>query len=92
MPKPGWAHEAASSPANKALSLSFIVRKRGGLGGLLGVSWIARKGRRLAQLRHDGQYHSLGYFDAEEEAAHAYDAAILPLAGEFARLNFPLAA
>lgn len=37
-----------------------------------GVSWIAKKGRRLAQFRHNGQYHYLGYFDDEVEAARAY--------------------
>lgn len=31
----------------------------------------------------------VGYFEDETEAAKAYDAAILPLAGMFARPNFP---
>ena len=37
----------------------------------------------------DRKTHFVGYFADEHEAARAYDAAILPLAGEFARLNFP---
>ena len=54
-----------------------------------GVSWNTRKGSWLVQFRFDGRYHYVGYFRDEDSAAHAYDAAVLPLAGEFARLNFP---
>ena len=57
-----------------------------------GVSWSARKKKWLVQFRHDGRYHFVGYFGDEEMAARAYDTAIAPLAGEFARLNFLLAA
>jgi hypothetical protein len=39
-----------------------------------------------------GETYFVGYFADEEEAVRAYDAAILPLAGEFARLNCPGAA
>ena len=39
--------------------------------------------------RCDGRHHFVEYFADEEEAARAYDATILPLAGEFARPNFP---
>ena len=38
-----------------------------------------------------GKTYFVGYFEDEEEAARAYDAAILPLAGDFARLYFPRA-
>lgn len=44
------------------------------------------------QFRHDGRYHFVGNFTDEVEAARAYDSAIAPLAGEFARINFPKAA
>ncbi len=43
---------------------------------------------RLA-FRCNVEYHYIGYFHEKEEAARAYDAAILSLAGEFARLYFP---
>jgi hypothetical protein len=33
--------------------------------------------------------HFVRYFLNEKEAARAYDAAILPLAGELVHLNFP---
>ena len=65
---------------------------RGGSSRFKGVSWNARKKKWLVQFRHDGRYHFVGYFSDEDTAAQAYDAAILPLAREFARLNFPLAA
>jgi hypothetical protein len=62
---------------------------RGGSSRFKGVSWFARRGRWRVVYNWDRKTHFVGYFDDEEEAAHAYDAAVLPLAGEFARLNFP---
>lgn len=44
--------------------------------------------RYRVQLRHDGAKIHVGYFDSPEEAARAYDAKIVELRGEFARLNF----
>jgi hypothetical protein len=65
---------------------------RGGSSQFKGVSWSARKKKWLVQFRCHGQYHFVGYFADEEAAARAYDQAIAPLAGDFARLNFPMAA
>ena len=52
---------------------------------------ISSGGRRAVGLRGSwpGKTHFVGYFADEIEAARAYVAAILPLAGEFAGLNFP---
>jgi hypothetical protein len=36
----------------------------------------------------NGKTYFGGYFYDEVEAARAYDATLIPLAGEFARLNF----
>jgi len=41
-----------------------------------------------AQIIRDGKAHYLGYFDREEDAARAYDAAAYDLFGPYARLNF----
>jgi AP2 domain len=65
---------------------------RNGSSRFKGVSWSARKKKWLVQFRCHGQYHFVGYFADEEAAARAYDQALAPLAGEFARLNFPKAA
>ena len=56
------------------------------------VSWISRRRKWLVAFRCGGRYYFVGNFDDEGEAAKAYDEAILPLAGEFARLNFQRAA
>jgi HNH endonuclease len=64
---------------------------RGGASRFKGVSWVAGKRRWKVAFRHDGAHHFVGYYRDEVEAARAYDAAILPLAGKFARMNFPVA-
>ena len=62
---------------------------RGGTSRFKGVSWHARKGKWQGQFNWQSRTHFVGYFAFadEEEAADACDAAILPLAGEFARLT-----
>ncbi len=61
---------------------------RGGSSKFKGVSWVMRRKKWLVAFRCNNQYHFVGWFADEIEAAKAYDAAILPLAGDFARLNF----
>jgi hypothetical protein len=62
---------------------------RGGTSRFKGVSWYARHEKWQVMFNCAGKTHFVGYFTDEVEAAKAYDGAILPLAGEFARLNFP---
>ena len=52
-----------------------------------GVSWVVRKSNWRVAFNWQRQTYFVGYFDDELEAAKAYNAAILPLAGEFARVN-----
>jgi hypothetical protein len=60
---------------------------RGGSSQYKGVSWDARKEKWRVAFRCEGKYFFVGNYSAETDAARAYNAAILPLAGEFARLN-----
>lgn len=48
-----------------------------------------QSGRWKAQIYEDGKNTFLGLFNAEVDAAHAYDAAARKKSGEFARVNFP---
>lgn len=60
---------------------------RGGASGYKGVSWNTAKQKWRVAFNWQGKTHFVGYFVNETEAALAYNAAVLPLAGEFARLN-----
>jgi hypothetical protein len=54
-----------------------------------GVTWYGRYKKWRAQIQNNGKEIHLGYFDDEEQAAHAYDKKAIELFGEFACLNFP---
>jgi hypothetical protein len=62
---------------------------RSGTSQYKGVCWSTRRGRWIAQIRRGGRKTWIGYFDDEESAARAYDAAARAEWGEFAWLNFP---
>jgi hypothetical protein len=77
---------SATSGQNSANS-----RKRSGAPSsrFKGVSRYRKTGRWQAYTHVNRRFKFLGYFDNEEDAARAYDAAALEIWGEFARLNFP---
>jgi hypothetical protein len=54
-----------------------------------GVCWDKQRRKWIARITRDGKKHSLGYFEVEEDAAKAYDAAALEKDGHQAALNFP---
>ena len=57
------------------------TRPRSGSSRFKGVSWIKSKKRWMVVFRCHGQYRLVGYFADQEQAAQAYDEAILPLGG-----------
>ena len=64
-------------------------RVTGGTSRFKGVRFFKKTGTWTAQFGHDGASHHIGYFDIEEDAARAYDAAARRAFGEFAAVNFP---
>jgi len=56
--------------------------------GYLGVSWVDRKSKWLAQVTRDKVRYHVGWFDDPREAAIARDKAAIRLHGEYSRLNF----
>lgn len=54
-----------------------------------GVDYYKQYGRWRARCKCNGHVHCLGYFEHEEDAARAYDAAARSLFGAYARTNFP---
>jgi hypothetical protein len=75
-------------PCTDALNQQNTGPRRG-TSRFKGVAWYTRHSKWRVAFNWQRKTHFVGYFADEEEAARAYDAAILPLAGEFARLNFP---
>jgi hypothetical protein len=65
------------------------VSRAGSTSRFLGVSWAADRSKWTARISQKDGYRHLGAFEAEEDAARAYDNAAKLHHGEFARLNFP---
>lgn len=64
-------------------------RSTGSSSRFKGVSWDRSMGRWRAQISPRGTTILLGYYDAEKQAAKAYDVAAQEHYGEFAKLNSP---
>ena len=54
-----------------------------------GVAWYKQTNKWMAHFTVNRKKHHLGYYFLEEEAARAYDAAMIKTFGEFALTNFP---
>jgi hypothetical protein len=78
-------------PATGAQNMHNRRLNRDNKTGFKGVSWDAQRGRWRADINLNGRRKFLGYHEAPEAAAHAYDEAARSLHGEFATVNFPTA-
>ncbi len=78
-------------PANATNQCINQSPRKDNLSGFKGVRELP-SGRYQARIRIDGVTTYLGSFPSKEAAAKAYDEAALNHYGEFAYLNFPLAA
>lgn len=77
-------------PATHKENQRAFRRKKPGLSSMFrGVSWHKKHHKWVAQIRVDGKLKHAGYFNAEEDAARAYDIAARGHFGDFASLNFP---
>lgn len=54
-----------------------------------GVSWNSNCNKWRAQVWKGSEVHHLGYFQREEDAARAYDEAVLRIRGPYTATNFP---
>ena len=77
------------APSEVHRSNRELVRK--GASRYVGVSWAYARQKWRAQIGVGGKYLHLGYFDDEEAAARAYDAAARLHRGPDTRTNFVLA-
>lgn len=75
--------------ASRSQNLCNRPKPSSNTSGFKGVWYYKARNRWLAEIRHNGVKHRLGYFTDRIEAAKAYDRAARELHGEFAVLNFP---
>jgi hypothetical protein len=72
---------------NKSQNQQNASKRVDNCSGYRGVRFDRRSNRWAAQIRFQTHAHHLGYFDNEEKAALAYNAAAIRFFGEFAVLN-----
>jgi hypothetical protein len=87
-------HENRDTLDNRKTNLRHVTKQQNALNrtrsntiGFKGVSFT--RGRYQARLSVDGKNIHIGMYATAEEAARAYDAAMLEWAGPYAVLNFP---
>lgn len=89
--EPGNNRWATRSQQNANQRQRHLLNYPVGVAGYRGVHYHPKTGRWHARVNHAGREYSLRYHDTPEEAARAYDVAVLGMGikGEGARLNFP---
>lgn len=73
----------------RSQNMGNAKRPKNGSSQYKGVSYFRRDGCWMAKITVGRAQTFLGYFDKEEDAGRAYDAAAREVYGEFARVNFP---
>lgn len=73
--------------ATRSQNLANRGKRRKTTSKFKGISWKEGHQKWVAQITANGKHIHLGYFDLEESAADAYDAAALKYFGEFALTN-----
>lgn len=74
--------------ATRSENMRNALSRAGASSRFLGVSWASDRQKWVANITQNRRAKHLGYFDQEERAALAYDAAAKAMHGQFARLNF----
>lgn len=89
-------HQDGNGINNQRYNLRLVTHEQNtmnrrstkGVSRFKGVSWHKDRNKWLSQIQTSRKRKYLGYFNSEEDAARAYDAAALEYFGEFAALNF----
>jgi hypothetical protein len=91
-------HANGDTLDNRIENLRHVTTKQNGMNRkanqsstsrFIGVSFVERYQKFIAQIKADGRIINLGYYADEEKAARARDAATRVYFGQYGRLNFP---
>uniref|UniRef100_A0A1D1ZRM4 AP2/ERF domain-containing protein n=1 Tax=Auxenochlorella protothecoides TaxID=3075 RepID=A0A1D1ZRM4_AUXPR len=88
-PGPRAASPLARPPPSPRKAGKSRVQPVKGTSRFRGVSWNSNCAKWRAQVWKGSEVHHLGYFEGEEDAARAYDEAVLRIRGPDAPTNFP---
>jgi hypothetical protein len=84
-------HTKLNFPLDEVLAWEDLPRPlSSNTSGYRGVTQIKRSGKWQASYRHGKKLLHLGTYSTAEDAAKAYDRAVIRLKGDLATTNFPL--